>query len=79
MNREHEVNMETLNVIQQVLRGALSSIASASRADLVQCATLMQAFAGNPALDRRAQAMLLDLAQGLDVLGRASSGQTSGN
>lgn len=79
MTREHEVSMETLNATQQVLKGALLAIATASRADLVECATLMQSFAaGTPGLDSRARAMLLDLSEGFDLMGRAAKGQTAG-
>jgi len=77
MQTEHPVNMETLNVIQQVLKGALLSIAVASRTDLLLCATLMQDHAMNrPDLDSRTRAMLLDLSEGFDLWGRAVSGQT---
>lgn len=80
MDREHAVNMETLNVTQQVMKGALLAIAAASRCDLVQCATLMQAFVGDhDALDPRAKAMLLDLSEGFDHLGRAARGETGAN
>jgi len=77
MQTEHPVNMETLNVVQQVLKGALLSIALASRVDLLECATLMQSHAMDaPNLDSRTRAMMLDLAEGFDTLGRAASGQT---
>lgn len=65
---EHVVIMETLNVVQQVLKGAALSIATAARADLRECATLMQSFAAQTGLDSRASAMLLDLAAGFDHL-----------
>ena len=65
---EHAVNMETLNVVQQVLKGTALAIATAARADLQECATLMQSFAAQPGLDSRATSMLLDLAEGFDHL-----------
>lgn len=69
MGKEHPVSMETLNVVQQVLKGALLSIAASVRADPGQVATHLQSFAQNtPGLDSRAVAMLADLAAGFDAL-----------
>ena len=80
MTDAERITADTLNVVQQALKGALLSIAAASRADLVQCATLMQAFVGDhDALDPRAQAILLDLSEGFDRLGRAAQGETGVN
>ena len=77
MDKDVTINVETLNVVQQALRGLGLSIAAAARADLVQCATLLQAHAtGVPDLHPLARAMLLDLAEGFDTLGRAARGRT---
>lgn len=80
MTEAERITADTLNVVQQALKGALLSIAAANRSDLVQCATLMQAFVGDhDALDPRAKAMLLDLSEGFDHLGRAARGKTAAN
>lgn len=66
---EHAVNMETLNVVQQVLKGALLAIAGSVQADPGRVATYLQAFAARtPVLDSRAIAMLEDLAAGFAAL-----------
>ena len=80
MSDSARITAETLEVVQQVLRGALLSIAAANRADLVQCASLMQAFAGDhTSLDPRAKTMLLDLSEGLVQIGRTAQGRTGAN
>lgn len=80
MSENERITADALNVVQQVLRGALLSIAAAGRADLVQSATLMQSFAGDhTGLDPRAKAMLLDLAEGFDQLGRHTGPGTEGH
>ena len=66
---ERAANMETLNVVQQVLKGALLAIAGATQADPAKVALYMEAFAQRfPTLDSRAGAMLLDLASGFAAL-----------
>jgi len=66
---EHPVSMETLNVVQQVLRGALLAIAGTLQADPARVARYMEAFAQrSPPIDSRAQTMLLDLAAGFAAL-----------
>ena len=66
---DHAVNMETLNVVQQVLKGALLAIAGSAQADPGRVATYLEAFARRtPALDSRAVAMLLDLSAGFAAL-----------
>ncbi len=60
---------EAMNTMQRVLRGLVISLAAAQRIDMPMFASLLQAFAANRNLDPTARAMLLDLAQGLDVLG----------
>jgi len=73
MNESAAINAETLNVVQQALRGLALSVAAAARADLVQCATLLQAHASSvPDLHPMARAMLLDLSEGFDTMGRAT-------
>jgi hypothetical protein len=69
MSKETAVSMETLNVVQQVLKGALLAIAAASRCDPAEVATFLQGFAQrSPPLDSRAVAMLSDLAAGFEAL-----------
>ncbi len=58
----------TLNAVQQTLRGLTVSLATAARADLGELATLLQAFASGPGIEATAQSMLLDLAEGLQLL-----------
>jgi len=63
-----KLDMETLNAMQQVLRGLTVSLAAASRADLGELATLLQAFAAAHPVEPVAKAMLLDLADGMQAL-----------
>ncbi|MGE3907942.1 MAG: hypothetical protein AB7K36_01230 [Chloroflexota bacterium] len=65
MNAE---NAAMLNAVQAVLRGLTVSLATAARVDLAELATLLQAAAANPALEPIAQRMLLDLAEGPQML-----------
>ena len=76
MDKETAINVESLNVVQQALRGLALSVAAAARADLLQCATLLQAHATTtPGLHPMARAMLLDLSEGFDHMGRAARGR----
>ena len=77
MSNEQTINIETINVVQQVLKGVALSIAGAARADLAECATHMQAFVQNHRLDPLAVSMLLYVAQGFDMLAKATRGQTN--
>ena len=63
----------TLNVVQQVLKGITISLAMHRQEDLAKLASALQAFASTHNLEPEAVAMLQDLAQGFDMLGRASS------
>lgn len=67
--------LETLNIVQQVLRGVVVSLAVSQRIDMPRCASSLQAFAAGKDLDPMAVQMLLDLAQGLDMIGKAAQGQ----
>ena len=61
METSAAINAETLNVVQQALRGLALSIAAAARADLVQCATLLLDLAeGFDTLGRAARARIDD-------------------
>ena len=62
---------QTLNTIQQVLRGVVVCLAATNRVNMVELATLLQAFSVNHDLDEEARLMLLDLSAGLDILGTA--------
>ena len=67
--KEHAVNMETLNVVQQVMKAGLLAIAAATQADPARVATFLEAFLpAHPGLDSRAQAMLADIAAGFAAL-----------
>lgn len=68
MTDEHKVNLETLNVTLQVMKGGLLAIAAAVQADPGKAATFLEAFASKPALDSRARAMLQDIAEGFAAL-----------
>lgn len=61
---------KTLNVVQEVLRGIVVSLAASSHVDTAKFASSMQAFAGHPEIDPMSKVMLEDLAKGLDMLAR---------
>lgn len=67
-------DMATLNTVQSVLRGLTVGLAAAGRMDMPLLASTLQAFAEQYLQqDPQAQAMLLDLAHGLDVLGMGAT------
>ena len=65
--------LETLNVVQQVLRGVVVSLAATQRVDPFELSTLLAGASQQPHLDPMAQQMLADLAQGLAVISKAKS------
>lgn len=58
----------TLNIVQEVLRGMMLSLAAASRANLAELAHGLDAFTTQEGLDDISRSMLRDLAQGAQVL-----------
>lgn len=60
-----------MNVVQQILRSIVISLAAVNQADLLRLAHLLQSAGANPDLEEEARLMLLDLAHGLEVLGRS--------
>jgi hypothetical protein len=62
------VDFETLNVVQEVLRGFVVVLTAEHVERLPQIARGLQAFADEKAKDQRARAMLRDLAEGLEIL-----------
>lgn len=65
--------LETLNVVQQVLKGVVLSLAAAQRVDPSELSTLLTDASRLPNFDPLAQQMLVDLAQGLAVIAKAKS------
>lgn len=59
---------DTLDIVQQVLRGMLVSLAVSQRADMQLCSSSLKAFAEDGNLDPMAKVMLNDLARGMDLL-----------
>lgn len=79
MNEETAVDIDTLTVVQQVLKGAFLAIAASANADLVKCASLMHVYGSSgPNLDPRARAMLKDIAEGIDGVGHARRSRPTG-
>lgn len=68
-----KIDMATLTVVQEVLRGVLTSLVTAGTVDGAKFATGLQAFASAPGLERISETMLMDLAQGMDMLARLKS------
>lgn len=66
-------DLATLNAVQEVLRGVLTSLAASQSFDTAKFASAMQAFSAAPGLEPISQTMLLDLAQGMDMLARLKS------
>ncbi len=62
---------DTLDTVQQVLRGVVVSLALSAKVDLPQCAASLKSFASDGNLDPMAQVMLNDLARGLELIGQA--------
>lgn len=66
---------DTLDVVQQVLRGLTVSLALSAKVDLQQCAASLNSFAEDDNLDPMAKVMLNDLARGLELIGQAMASQ----
>ncbi len=66
--------MEVLNVIQQVLRHVLVSVSATDPTKTEVLATMLSAAATSPKIEPQSRLMLLDLAEGLNVV--ASLGKT---
>lgn len=62
---------DTLDTVQQVLRGVVVSLALSAKVDLPQCAASLRSFAEDGNLDPMASVMLNDLARGLELIGQA--------
>lgn len=60
---------EDMNIIQQVLRGITVSLALEQKADMARLGSALQAFATNSAIDSVVSTMLIDLAEGISMLG----------
>ena len=73
-------DLATLNTMQLVLRGLTQSIAAAGLVDAQKMTYLLQSFAVShtQGKDPYAHQMLLDLAEGMDILAQATH-QTSAN
>jgi hypothetical protein len=63
--------LDVLNVIQAVLRGIVICLAMHRKEDMWKLSAALAAFASNPNLDKRAEAMLIDIAQGVGVIAGA--------
>lgn len=57
-------DIETLNIVQQVLRHLMLALAAGNKASLNDIGTVLEAAAANGALDPMARKMLADLAAG---------------
>ena len=57
-------DIETLNIVQQVLKHLLLAIATSSEADIGKVGTFLEAASANERLDPAAREMLADLAAG---------------
>ncbi len=62
-------DLETLNVVQVVLRHLMVSLVAASKADMAQLGEMLEIAATNDAIDPIARSMLADLASGATGLG----------
>lgn len=69
MNRSDGLDMATLTVVQEVLKGLTLSLAAASRSDLSELSTALQSFADStPGLEPISRTMLRNLAEGPAML-----------
>lgn len=71
MNKEQ---LETLNVVQQVLRHVLISISAVDPTKTAALATMLAAAATSPKIEPMSRSMLEDLAGGIGMI--ASAGKT---
>lgn len=63
-----EPTEKVLNIVQEVLRGVLVGLIAGAGADAGRLAAGIEAFAANPEIDPSAKLMLLDLAEGAQML-----------
>ena len=59
-----QTDLDILNITQEVLRHLMLALAAGSQADLGKIGAVLEAAAGNDALNPMSQAMLADLAAG---------------
>lgn len=72
-------SLATLNVVQEVLRCLMVSLAAASKADSNQLSMLLSAAAQDPRLDKLSRDMLDDLGVGAQTLAQMSGQQRTGH
>ena len=65
--------IETLNIVQQVLKGLMLTLAAENKADRGKIGSLLEAYASNEGLDPMARAMILDLASGVIAMHAAGA------
>lgn len=63
-----KVDMATLTVVQEVLRGFMNALVSSESADPSKLAKALEEFTGPPGLEPISKTMLLDLAKGASIL-----------
>ena len=63
--------MEVLNVIQQVLRHVLISVAATDPTKTAALGAMLSAAATNSQIEPQSRLMLLDLAEGMNVISAA--------
>lgn len=64
----NEQQIEVLNIVQEVLRGAIIALAVANKSNLGDLSRALHAAAANGALDPASAHMLADLAMGAHVM-----------
>ena len=64
----HTPDAATLNIVQEVLRGMMLSLATAARADLGTLAYALESFTTQEGLEDISRTMLRDLAAGAHLL-----------
>lgn len=64
---------EVLNVVQEVLRGLLAGLVAGAGADAGRVAERIESFAANPQISPDARLLLLDLAEGAQMLAKPTT------
>lgn len=64
---------ESIQTVQQVLRGVVFALAMETHADMSRLASAIAAFGEHQNISATARAMLLDLARGLAMVGGAGA------
>lgn len=67
-------DLATLNVVHQVLKGLTLAFVLERKANPAVMASALQGAAMNSPIDETAKAILLDIAEGLDILAQGISG-----